>query len=196
VEKCNEVSKRHDNKEQKFLNRVLTLNPHKLKHCKILDYVPRRFVGFDRRLKPPLEALVAKHEPLLWEEIKQIKLAKNEKGLLITARRVLCMIYRTLSVDSSMLEVVTIASLVELRFENYGDGKAGEYLNQWIDLCTRMDNPLDDVHRHDLLRWNMSKSQGLKLSMRDYKKVPKKQRSEAALVKIFREWLHEKKEQK
>ena len=71
----------------------------------LLDKIPKRFSVLNRVLRPVLERSCMK-EMELADDITRQKLLLQDKGVLITARRVLCMIYANLSTDTNMMDVV------------------------------------------------------------------------------------------
>ena len=120
IENCMEVSNRKDEAEKEFLDKVMTLDLSKERDRTKLDYVPKKMMLFDRRLKTKLIAS-CKPDQILFHEIRQKKLQLSTEKKLITARRVLAMIYARLSTDSTVLGVVTIKSLAEMKWASYGD---------------------------------------------------------------------------
>ena len=92
------------------------------------------------------------------------------------------------------MEVVTIGTLASIKYENYGDKRAWEFYNTWIDTATRMDNKLDDVHLHNMLYQELKKSNGLKIHLHNYKDLPKVDKTYDALLRLFRRWVQEKME--
>ena len=118
-------STRSDEKEKLYLDKVFKMKFDDPR----LDKVPKRFSRLNRGLKTALEASCAKEAELM-EYINRYKLLLAEKNELITARRILNIIYDNLSADSNMMEVVTIKHLAELSWDDYGDKKGQEVLRR------------------------------------------------------------------
>ena len=189
VEAVLQVSTRSDEKEKKFLDEIfdLALDDERL------DHVPKRFAMLNRALRPVLEESCEKERELA-DEIKRHKLLIGAQGKLITARRIIKMIYENLATDSNMMEVVTIRSLTDLRYEDYGDAKSRQFYSDWIDRVSRLDCQLDDNHKRDILFGELKKSSGLKISLQPYKMKDRDARTYQDLLRIYRTWLQETKE--
>ena len=83
----------------------------------------------------------------------------------------LCMWYEKLAVDRGLLEVVTIASLVEMKWLDYGADdpiQAYRFYSDWVERVTRINNPLDDEHTMQLLwrQMRFTKHQTLQIPSR------------------------------
>ena len=129
------------------------------------------------------------------DDITKQKLLLQDKGKLITARRILCMINASLSTDTNMMEVVTICSPTDMKWEVYGDVKARQFYSTWTDRASRLDCQLDNEHLRDILFTEMKKNDGLKLALHPFKKLKKEDRKYCELFDIFRIWLKETKEE-
>ena len=44
------------------------------------------------------------------------------------------LLYNSLSSDSNMMEVVTIRTLAQVDYDNYGDAKAAEFMNKFLTM--------------------------------------------------------------
>ncbi len=186
---------RKDYKEKDFLDSCLKLSLQKPKQVKAIDRVPRKHFNFDLKLKSNLEEEIEKHDKVLHDKIQRHRTMLSAKGIFITLRRVLCMFYQSMEVDSSLLGVITIATLNQMKWKDYGDSRkrADEYLNTWIERIARLENPLDEVRLRDILHQQMrqTKNSDLKLALRDYKKLTPKEKTHDKLISVFHEWLHE-----
>ena len=87
------------------------------------------------------------------------------------------MIYLDLATDSSLLEVVTIRSLADLRYEKYGDAKAERFWSDWVSIAARMDEDLKDSHMRDMLYAELVKSPGLMIPLVKYEDTETKDRT-------------------
>ena len=104
------------------------------------------------------------------------------------------MIYANLSTDANMLEVVTIRSLTDMQWEQFGDAGAREFLSTWIDRTSRLDCHIGDEVLRDILFTEMKKSDALKLPLVPFKNTPKKDQNYNDLLDIFKKHLKENKE--
>jgi hypothetical protein len=105
------------------------------------------------------------------------------------------MIYANLSTDTNMMDVVTIRSLTDMKWEDYGDKKARQFYSAWVDRASRLDCQLDDEHKRDILFTEMKKSEGLRLLLQPYKRLKKEERIYRDLLDVFKNWLQETKEE-
>ena len=121
---------------------------------------------FDRKLKTRLVEAIQKRDNILHNEIQQLRLTVNNQKMTVTSRRILAMLYARLSVDSTVLGVVTITSLSSMQW--YGDNKMEEYFQHWTERTTRLEIPLGDEHLRDLLHEQMLKSKFLEYHLRKW----------------------------
>ena len=158
-----------------------------------LDRVPKFFIQMDRTIKPSLEKLMGK-DPELRDEMVKTKLELSEKKKSITTRRLLAITYSQLSTDNYMMEVVNLRTLTDMKWEDYGDRYAKDFYFDWIDWAGRIDNPLDVKHKQKLLFTEMKKSHGLKWELAPYKRLPEKEQTYEKLLRVYRRWLKESKD--
>ena len=67
------------------------------------------------------------------------------------------MIYRSFSTDSKCMEVINIQHLASLKFDNYGEARAQEFYDEWNERVSRLDLPLEEGHKRDMLLQQMKK---------------------------------------
>ena len=101
------------------------------------------------------------------------------------------MVYCNLSTDKNMLEVCTIRHLTDIKYENYGDGEAEKLWHKWVTTLSRMNFPLTDNHKRDLLYTDVRKSEGLKLPLVKYTDTNYDDRTYDQLVSIMNKWFME-----
>ena len=193
VDNVLQASTRHDDKEAGFLNEVLTWD--KNTPDSTIDKVPRRFIMMDRAVKPELQRVCKGNEALAQEiERKRTELQIANKKM--TTRRLLFMVYSNLSTDKNMLEVCTLRHLTDIQYEQYGDENAEQFWHKWLTTLGRMNFPLSDNHKRDLLYTELRKSEGLKLHLVKYTDTPLDDRTYDQLAGIMNKWLSETKEEK
>ncbi|MDP7066231.1 MAG: hypothetical protein QF637_01280, partial [Acidimicrobiales bacterium] len=184
VEAVLQVSQRTDMLEKKFLDEML---PWKVDDPR-LDLIPKRMVNMNRNLKPGLLKL-CKGDSRLHDEIERQRTMYGMTMQLITARKVLSLLYHSLATDKSLLEVCTIKHLAAIKWESYGDKDAYKFLSDFQTIVARMTNPLDIDHQRILLYTEMSKSEGLKLPMIKYDDAKEEDQTYDMLIEIYRKWL-------
>ena len=184
-------SKRHDKKEQEFAHEVTLLKITSNR----LDMIPERFAKFDRALMQGIMERVKNH-PEVMREIKDMKQILWTENKMMAARRALAMVLFHFATDDLALESLTINAITSLKWSNYGDEKAFQFLRDWMNTTSQLDHPLDDRHLRDMLYYNLQQSTALKLPMLDYTKTPKKNRTYRQLIEIFRTWLIQQREAK
>ena len=122
------------------------------------------------------------------------KLELNEKKKSITTRRLLAIAYSQLSTDNYMMEVVNLRTLTDMKWEEYGDRYAKDFYFDWIDRAGRIDNPLDVKHKQKLLLTEVKKSHAMKYEVAAYKRLPEKEQTYDELLRVYRRWLKESKD--
>ena len=146
-------------------------------------------VPLDRALKPEL-LKICKDDVQLSEEIERKKVELNLDKQLLTARRVLFMIYGNLSSDKSMLEISTIRTLTDLKWEQFGSAAgAHKYWHRFLTVLARLDNPLTMEHQRDTLYSEMRKSEGLKIPLLKYEETDTCNRTFDQLKTIMTKWV-------
>ena len=63
-----------------------------------------------------------------------------------------------------------------------------------MECITRMDCALEDSHKRDILYGGLKKSEALKIALQPYKLKPSAERTYAELMRLFKKWLQENKE--
>ena len=182
-------TKRSDRKELEFAHEVTLLKITSNR----LDMIPERFAKFDRALMQGIMERVKNH-PELAREIKDMKTILCTEKKLMAARRALAMILFHFATDDLAIESLTINAITNMKWQNYGDEKAYDFLRDWLNVTTQLDHPLDDRHLRDMLYYNLQQSTALKLPLLDYSKTSKKHRTYQQLIEIFRIHLVEQKE--
>mgnify|MGYP003325659442 CR=1 FL=1 len=124
-------STRNDDKERDYYNACLKGDHN---HPKF-DKVPRRHIRLDRIAVPAFEKACQKYTKLK-KDIDALKLKLNDRGKQITSRRILIMLYHRLATDKSMLEIVNIRSVSNMDYSNFGDTKAQEFHDTWVDTVS------------------------------------------------------------
>ena len=125
-----DASTRSDNHDKDFIDEVLELD----KDDPELDRVPSAFVKLDRALRSALEKTCKNHIDIKLE-IEQYRKSLDLSNKMITARRILHIIYSSMMVDGSMFEVVTIKHLSELIWPGDDPRKVGPWLNHSAEIA-------------------------------------------------------------
>ena len=152
-------------------------------------------VPLDRALKPELINR-CKEDVQLSDEIERKRKELNLKGGILCLRAVMKMVYSNLASDKNMLEICTIRSLADVRYEDFGDKSAPAFWHKFLTVLQRMENPLDMEHRRDMLHTELKKSPGMKLSLVRYTDTATKDRTYEQLADIFNKWMAETKEER
>ena len=131
----------------------------------------------------------------LHEEIYALKLSLGAKDELVTSRRLLAMLYDSLTTSGTTIEIVTIRHLAALQWETYGDEKKRQFYTDWTDRIARINNPLSEIHKRDMLYTEMLKSTDLKIPMIKYKEMDEEKRKYEDLIKIFKKAISDEKKE-
>ena len=127
---------------------------------RILDRIPQGFVHCDRTLRPVLEEVIKKDKftKLKYERACREMLAR---GALMTSRRILWMLYNSVSSETNMIGVYGMRKLTDLKWK--GDDKIEQFWHEFVTTREEMTFPLPDPTVRDLLYTEMRKSTKVKL---------------------------------
>jgi len=187
VEQVLATSSRQDDKERLYLDlahQVTSLTDERL------DVVHKRYLRLDRVLRPELvKACKADTRLTLQIQAERFKLSMMDPPKIITSTRILAMIYFRLSTDTNLLEVCQIHHLTGVRWEDFGDNNANQFYYNFMTVRSRMATQLSENHLRDLLYYQMSFSEGLKLPLLDYDKLPADQKTYEAVQDVLEQWM-------
>ncbi len=146
VEAVLQVSNRADLKEKEFLDEMLLWNVDDPR----LDDVPAKMIFMDRNLRPCI-LKICKSDTRLFEFIERKRIEYSLKNMIISSRKVFAMLYANLATDKQFLAVCTIKTLANLRWGDYGDKRAHEFLDDWLKTVSRIPGGLDVCHQKPML---------------------------------------------
>ena len=107
--------------------------------------------------------------------VQSEELACETKGSSLTSRWAPAAIFASLATDSSASETISVTHVVALGYSKYGGDKCELCWAEWIRLSTRVTTPIDDKHMEPLMRDQLDKSNGFKMSLHNYQERHKEE---------------------